>query len=180
MAVNVYSTSMNAENLSRHDMLAWVNDSLQLTYTKIEQLCSGAAYCQFMDMLFPGCILLKKVKFNAKLEHEYIHNFKVLQAAFKRMNVDKIIPVERLVKGKFQDNFEFLQWFKRFFDANYDGKEYDPLLMRQGQEATLPNPGEPIHPKPKRAPRSGNSIQHVFAENLSRDLAYWPLISGLM
>ncbi|KAM9338949.1 microtubule-associated protein RP/EB family member 3-like isoform 2-T2 [Symphorus nematophorus] len=138
MAVNVYSTSMTIENLSRHDMLAWVNDSLQLTYTKIEQLGSGAAYCQFMDMLFPGCILLKKVKFNAKLEHEYIHNFKVLQAAFKRMNVDKIIPVERLVKGKFQDNFEFLQWFKKFFDANYDGKEYDPLLIRQGQEGTPP------------------------------------------
>ncbi|CAN9507970.1 unnamed protein product [Ophioblennius macclurei] len=140
MAVNVYSTSMTNENLSRHDMLAWVNDSLQLTYTKIEQLCTGAAYCQFMDMLFPGCILLKKVKFIAKLEHEYIHNFKVLQAAFKRMNVDKIIPVEKLVKGKFQDNFEFLQWFKKFFDANYDGKEYDPLLTRQGQEGTPPPP----------------------------------------
>ncbi|KAM8725883.1 microtubule-associated protein RP/EB family member 3-like [Acanthopagrus latus] len=140
MAVNVYSTSMTIENLSRHDMLAWVNDSLQLTYTKIEQLGSGAAYCQFMDMLFPGCILLKKVKFGAKLEHEYIHNFKVLQASFKRMNVDKIIPVERLVKGKFQDNFEFLQWFKKFFDANYDGKEYDPLLTRQGQDVTPPPP----------------------------------------
>ncbi|XP_053192568.1 microtubule-associated protein RP/EB family member 3-like isoform X1 [Scomber japonicus] len=157
MAVNVYSTSMTIENLSRHDMLAWVNDSLQLTYTKIEQLGSGAAYCQFMDMLFPGCILMKKVKFNAKLEHEYIHNFKVLQAAFKRMNVDKIIPVERLVKGKFQDNFEFLQWFKKFFDANYDGKEYDPLQQRQGQDGTPPPPsqGEPILHKPKRPIRSG-------------------------
>lgn len=51
---------------------------------------AGAAYCQFMDMLFPGCIFLKKVKFQAKLEHEYIHNFKVLQAAFKRMGVDKV------------------------------------------------------------------------------------------
>ncbi|KAM9703959.1 microtubule-associated protein RP/EB family member 3-like isoform 2-T3 [Menidia menidia] len=154
MAVNVYSTSMTVENLSRHDMLAWVNDSLQLTYTKIEQLCTGYAYCQFMDILFPGCILLKKVKFNAKLEHEYIHNFKVLQAGFKRMNVDKIIPVERLVKGKFQDNFEFLQWFKKFFDANYDGKDYDPLQMRQGQEGTPPPP----HPGPMRtsptAPKS--------------------------
>lgn len=39
--MNVYSTSMTIENLSRHDMLAWVNDSLQLTYTKIEQLCTG-------------------------------------------------------------------------------------------------------------------------------------------
>lgn len=51
---------------------------------------TGAAYCQFMDMLFPGCIPLKKVKFGAKLEHEYIHNFKILQAAFKRMGVDKV------------------------------------------------------------------------------------------
>ncbi|XP_036433057.1 microtubule-associated protein RP/EB family member 3b [Colossoma macropomum] len=163
MAVNVYSTSMTIENLSRHDMLAWVNDSLQLTYTKIEQLCSGAAYCQFMDMLFPGCILLKKVKFQAKLEHEYIHNFKVLQAAFKKMNVDKIIPVEKLVKGKFQDNFEFVQWFKKFFDANYDGKEYDPQAARQGQDIIpLSNPGpqrtSPTGPKnmptPQRPPSS--------------------------
>ncbi|XP_018604962.1 microtubule-associated protein RP/EB family member 3-like isoform X2 [Scleropages formosus] len=159
MAVNVYSTSVTIENLSRHDMLAWVNDSLQLSYTKIEQLCSGAAYCQFMDMLFPGCVLLKKVKFQAKLEHEYIHNFKVLQAAFKRMNVDKIIPVEKLVKGKFQDNFEFVQWFKKFFDANYDGKEYDPLLARQGQDvAPPPNPvpqrTSPTVPKNMPTPRN--------------------------
>ncbi|XP_063758428.1 microtubule-associated protein RP/EB family member 3-like isoform X2 [Eleginops maclovinus] len=157
MAVNVVSTSMTIENLSRHDMLAWVNDSLQLTLTKIEHLCSGAAYCQLMDMLFPGCILMKKVKFNARLEHEYIHNFKVLQASFKRMNVDKIIPVERLIKGKFQDNFEFLQWFKKFFNANYDGKDYDPLMSRQGQEGTPPppNPGVHIANKPKRPARSG-------------------------
>ncbi|KAL8184197.1 UNVERIFIED_CONTAM: Microtubule-associated protein RP/EB member 3 [Gekko kuhli] len=151
MAVNVYSTSVTSENLSRHDMLAWVNDSLQLNYTKIEQLCSGAAYCQFMDMLFPGCIHLRKVKFQAKLEHEYIHNFKVLQAAFKKMGVDKIIPVEKLVKGKFQDNFEFIQWFKKFFDANYDGKEYNPLLARQGQDVVPPlNPGDQNFNKSKK------------------------------
>ena len=79
MAVNVYSTSVTTDNLSRHDMLAWVNDCLSTTYTKIEEMCSGAAYCQFMDMLFPGSVLLKKVKFKTNLEHEYIQNFKVLQ-----------------------------------------------------------------------------------------------------
>ena len=41
MAVNVHSTSCTTDNLSRHDMLQWINDSLQLKYTKIEQLCSG-------------------------------------------------------------------------------------------------------------------------------------------
>ena len=188
MAVNVYNTSVTTDNLSRHEMLAWVNDCLMTKYTKIEELCSGAAYCQFMDMLFPSklliyrvdsaffffaifsifpsffqffsgpvqmfsslsevrlntwefqcnncwqtwkhlgwtwkklekwgnfvknalltkqwnllkiffashkhllsdCVQLKKVKFRTKLEHEYIQNFKVLQAAFKKMAVDKV------------------------------------------------------------------------------------------
>lgn len=49
-----------------------------------------------MDMLFPGCVHLRKVKFQAKLEHEYIHNFKVLQAAFKKMGVDKVGPWGRV------------------------------------------------------------------------------------
>ena len=39
---------------------------------------------------FAGCIPLKKVKFSTKLEHEYIQNFKVLQASFKKMSVDKV------------------------------------------------------------------------------------------
>jgi len=85
-----------------------------------------------MDVLFPGSLVLKKVKFNSTLEHEYINNFKILQGAFKKTSVDKIIPVEKLVKGRFQDNFEFVQWFKKFYDANYDGREYDALNARGG------------------------------------------------
>lgn len=37
-----------------------------------------------------------------------------------------------MIKGRFQDNFEFLQWFKKFFDANYDGREYDASVAREG------------------------------------------------
>lgn len=54
MAVNVYSTNVTTDNLSRHDMLSWVNGCLASNFAKIEELCTGAAYCQFMDMLFPG------------------------------------------------------------------------------------------------------------------------------
>jgi RP/EB family microtubule-associated protein len=134
MAVNVYSTSVTTDNLSRHDMLAWVNQSLDSRFTKIEEMCTGAAYCQFMDMLFPGCVPVKKIKFKTNLEHEYIQNFKILQGGFKKMNVDKIVSVDKLVKGRFQDNFEFIQWFKKFFDANYGGEEYDPVAARGGSE----------------------------------------------
>lgn len=66
-----------------------------------------------MDMLFPGCISLKKVKFQAKLEHEYIHNFKLLQASFKRMNVDKVrsllVPPQMY---SFQNRFQYFIVFK--------------------------------------------------------------------
>merc|ERR1719422_80449 len=99
-------------------------------------------------MLFPGSIQMKKVKFTTKLEHEYIQNFKILQAAFKKMNVDKIVPVDRLVKGRFQDNFEFVQWFKKFFDANYDGGGYEAFEMRGGEEV-----GSGLEP-----PRGGGAL----------------------
>nr|XP_022315617.1 microtubule-associated protein RP/EB family member 1-like isoform X3 [Crassostrea virginica] len=156
MAVNVYSTNNQADNLSRHDILAWVNDSISTNYAKIEELCSGAAYCQFMDMLFPGSIPIKKVKFNTKLEHEYIQNYKLLQNSFKKTSVDKVIPVERLVKGRFQDNFEFVQWFKRFFDANYNGDgEYDPVMARGGE--TVGNVGKPAGIKSPAAAKTGIS-----------------------
>lgn len=41
MAVNVYSTNVTSENLSRHDMLSWVNDCLSSSFNKIEELCTG-------------------------------------------------------------------------------------------------------------------------------------------
>ncbi|UJR30697.1 hypothetical protein I4U23_018217 [Adineta vaga] len=135
-AINVYHTSVTTENLSRNDILQWINSALDANFVKIEDLCSGAAYCQFMEMMFPGSIgtRSKRVKWNTKLEHEYINNFKVLQEYFKALSVEKIVPVEKLVKGKFQDNFEFVQWFKKFFDANYtDASDYDPVAARDGQ-----------------------------------------------
>ncbi|ESP05310.1 hypothetical protein LOTGIDRAFT_177133 [Lottia gigantea] len=164
MAVNVYSTNATAENLSRHDILKWVNDSLETNYSKIEELCSGAAYCQFMDLLFPDSIPLRKIKFNTKLEYEYITNFKFLQASFTRLGVDKVIPVERLVKGKFQDNFEFVQWFKKFFDANYSGQEYDPLSSRSGQAVGAPAKTTAFNKPPKTTPPTRAEISQLTIE----------------
>ena len=46
--------------------------------------------------------------------------------------------MDKLVKRRYQDNFEFLQWFKKFFDANMTMSEedlidsYDAVAMRGG------------------------------------------------
>ncbi|XP_035663898.1 microtubule-associated protein RP/EB family member 1-like [Branchiostoma floridae] len=162
MAVNVFNTGVTSDNLSRHEMVSWVNDSLQLKYAKIEDLCTGAAYCQFLDMLFENCVPIKKVKFDAKLEHEYIQNFKILQEGFKKTGVDKIIPVDKLVKGGFQDNFEFVQWFKKFFDANYAGQEYDAVRARGGVEVVAKPTKKPV----AGAAPGGRSVKDKEVANL--------------
>lgn len=97
--------------LSRHDLVQWVNELLQLNYTKIEQLGSGAAYCQLVDAVhgarariargrripshrFPrvraGDVRLDRVKFDAKQEFEFMANFKVLQETFTKHKIDKV------------------------------------------------------------------------------------------
>merc|ERR1719317_123288 len=109
-------------------------------------------------MLFPGSIPLKKVKFKTQLEHECIQNFKVLQASFKKMQVDKIVPVDKLIKGRFQDNFEFIQWFKKFFDANYDGAPYDAVVARAGQGLGATNGAARIPAAASRMPQAPRAM----------------------
>lgn len=52
--------------VGRHELLSWINSTLDLNITKIEQAASGAIACQLMDALFPGEFPLHKVDFNAK------------------------------------------------------------------------------------------------------------------
>lgn len=94
----------------------------------------------------PGSIALKKVKFQAKLELKHIQNLKILQVGFKRMGVGKIILVNKLVKGKFQDNFELIQCFKKFFYANYDEKDYDSVAAKVPSSLAAPALNKPKKP----------------------------------
>jgi len=123
--------------VSRTDLLAWVNELLQLNYTKVEQCGTGAAYCQIFDSIY-GDIPMTRVKMNAKHEYEFVANFKVLQNVFKAKKIDKPILIEKLVKCKMQDNLEFLQWMKRFWDSNYGGQGYDPVARRRGAPTDTP------------------------------------------
>eukprot|EP00123_Amoebidium_parasiticum_P018658 comp24262_c4_seq6/m.45072 comp24262_c4_seq6/g.45072 ORF comp24262_c4_seq6/g.45072 comp24262_c4_seq6/m.45072 type:complete len:265 (-) comp24262_c4_seq6:442-1236(-) len=142
-ATNVFIAPNATVTLSRHELLAWVNGYTGHNVTKVEDLSAGSAYCVMFNVLFPGSVAMGKIKINTKLEHEKLANLKALQLAFSKHKVDKNIPIDRLVKGRFQDNFEFLQWFKVFFDANYSGQ--DP-------------PSVPVSaPTPQKAPAAAAS-----------------------
>ena len=93
--------------------MAWYNNLSGQGYTKIEQFGAGAAHCLIMDSIYRD-IPVSKVKFQAKHEYEYVSNYKILQSVFDRHKIDNVVPVERLIKCKFQDNLEFLQWIKKY------------------------------------------------------------------
>lgn len=138
---------------SRTELIAWVNDLLQINYQKVEQCGTGGAYCQIIDSIY-GDMPMNRVKMVAKHEYEYIANFKVLQTFFKSHKIDKPIPVEKLVKCKMQDNLEFLQWIKKFWDSNYGGQGYDPVARRKGAPMEAPATIAPL-PASRSGPGPG-------------------------
>lgn len=45
VAKNVICTGVTAENLSRHEMLQWVNETLASSLQKIEEMSTGECFC---------------------------------------------------------------------------------------------------------------------------------------
>lgn len=101
---------------------------------------------------------MSRVKFNVNSEYAYLQNFKILQSTlssdlsvcflkknvdlncatldvFGKHQVDKPIPVQQLSKCRMQDNLEFLQWTKRYWDQHYPGGDYDAVARRKASGA---------------------------------------------
>ncbi|KAJ5103437.1 hypothetical protein N7532_003966 [Penicillium argentinense] len=132
---------------SRQELLAWLNNLLQLNITKIEQCGTGYDRPKPLlpqrtppadDLIFDSIFMdvpMSRVKFNVNTEYAYLQNFKVLQNVFTRHAVEKPIPVQSLTKCRMQDNLEFLQWTKRYWDQHYPGGDYDAVSRRKASGA---------------------------------------------
>jgi RP/EB family microtubule-associated protein len=102
---------------------------------------------------------MARVKFNVNTEYAYLQNFKILQSTmplndtpylrrrrltglstdcFTRHQIDRPVNVEQLIKCKMQDNLEFLQWSKRYWDQYFPGGDYDAVARRRGSGAPPP------------------------------------------
>jgi RP/EB family microtubule-associated protein len=76
---------------------------------------------------------MKRVNWEAKSEFQFIENYKLLQVAFTKQNVQKAVNVDRLIRAKYQDNLEFCQWLKAFYEyvSPMLREDYDSLGRRQ-------------------------------------------------
>lgn len=158
----------------RKELLEFFNDLLDLNLTKIEQTASGAIACQITDLIFPGSIPMSKVDWGAKSDYEFVQNYKLLQAAFTKNRVQRHVDVDKLIRAKYQDNLEFCQWLKAFYEQSGAVRDdYDPVAVRakgkngarynaqmgsKSRTATAPSSKRPVTASTThRAPTSGNS-----------------------
>ncbi|KAI5221586.1 hypothetical protein E4T42_02465 [Aureobasidium subglaciale] len=153
----------------RQELLQWLNSLCSLNLTRVEQCGTGAPFCAIYDSIFLD-LPMARVKFNASADYAYLDNFKILSNAFRKHHVDRPIPVEQLVKCKMQDNLEFLQWTKRFWDQHYPGwsasytnttstctneelgGDYDALARRKNQSVGSAPAAAPRASTTRRAP----------------------------
>ena len=119
--------------VGKSQLIEWLNKTLDLTYTKVEQCANGAAFCQIIDAIYPGTVPMQRVDFGAQLPHQNFENYKVLQEAFSKNGITQYIDVENLSKGKYMAVLEMLQWLYQYYEQNPPAQSYDPQARRHSK-----------------------------------------------
>ena len=98
---------IKARSLGRLELLAWVNEFLEMDYSKIEHLADGIAFCQIFDACYTKAFALHKLNFAPQGNRaECVKNLMVLVRGLAAAKVKKEVPVERLADGGWHAKFD--------------------------------------------------------------------------
>ena len=117
--------------VGRGELIQWINDLLALNYTKVEDTANGAAFCQVIDAIHPGTVALGRVKFDAYNPADMTANYKVLQDAFNKNQIQQYIDVVTLIKGKYMAALELFQWIHGYYLQTGPHGDYDAVARRK-------------------------------------------------
>jgi hypothetical protein len=78
--------------------------------------------------------------------------------------------VQKLIKAKYQDNLEFLQWIKRYYDLHYPGGKYNAVERRKEAKCILDGEkqtGAQEAPAPQQSalPTAPKRVEHKPVEH---------------
>ena len=68
-----------------------------------------------MQSLHPDKIKTNSINLKPKSEHEKSKNFKIFESCIKNLNIEKLFDIEKLVKCRFQDNFDLALWLYQYY-----------------------------------------------------------------
>lgn len=82
------------------ELLNWLNEALETSYQKVEELADGIAYAQIFDACFPADeVPLHLFNFRAKHCDDYERNLKKLQKIVRKLNIPIVVPVNKLSRA---------------------------------------------------------------------------------
>lgn len=155
-----------AFSVSKKALLDWVNAFFELDYQKVEECATGAIHCQIADAIFPGKVKMSTVNWEAKTEYDFEKNFKILDSVFLNQGVQKPVPIRKLIRAKYQDNLEWLQWMKHFFQCKYTGQPYNPVQRRM--LSTKPGKKGTIKSKPKTSSSATSAAKKTTTKTTTK------------
>lgn len=118
--------------VGRKEVINWINETLSVNYTKIEDMSNGAAFCQIFDYLHPKAVALNRVNFNASNPPEVMNNFKVLQESFDKVGIKQYLDIKACMGGKVMAALELGQWLYGYYNEHVDKTvEYDAVGRRK-------------------------------------------------
>ena len=127
---------MKSKKLGRSELLTWVNKTVESDYIKIEDLSDGVGFCQIIDAFFKNISKeMNSLKLNAINEIELKQkNLYLLNTLLGKAGCIKHIDPNKLSKGLFSTNLEFLQFLFDFiyktFGSSLPKKKYRGLKRR--------------------------------------------------
>ena len=144
---------------SKNELLSWASKLLDLELTTLEEMGTGAVFCQLLDACHPGTVKLNKVNWKANSETDYISNFKIFQQGLLTNDINKPIDINRLSKGKQYDLNELLQWIYGYYLNSKDDlrNTYNAKKKRGGQNFIFNNKKNEIKKKYRKKQIRSNS-----------------------
>ncbi|EDW87791.1 uncharacterized protein LOC6526983 [Drosophila yakuba] len=123
------------EVLSIRSLLSFLNSTLDCELRSMDDLKTGAVYCQLMHKLYPETIPIRKVKFYTNNRSDFEANFRLLNTSFEKLRITRYMTTEELILG--HNQVHFCNWMYKFFQANDIGTEYDAKKVRKGSQIGL-------------------------------------------
>jgi len=116
----------------RGELLAWANTFAGADYARVEHCADGVVYAHVADAAHEGRFPLQRLNFAARNEEECARNLLVVQQEFKKLRINHLVPVDRLSRGRFQDNNDFMQWCYAYLASSGDvAVGYDAVRRRE-------------------------------------------------
>jgi RP/EB family microtubule-associated protein len=124
---------------TKKELIEWLNVTLELTITKIEEISSGAIFCQLLDVLYPNRFPMSKVHWGAEEPHEFVANYKLLVSMLAELRIDKTLDVNKMIHCRPKELLELVGWFRQYYEKIGGSRngEYDCHAQRAKGKGTI-------------------------------------------